>query len=117
VEEFFSIERTEDISVIRLSFNEINLEQREELKKDFLDVIASGARKFVIDFSRVGFLSSLVMATIVFFAKEVGKNNGVVKLSGLSREARSVFQLAQLDKVFELYDTEHDAVESLKTSL
>ena len=71
-------------------------------------------RKFIIDLSGVGFLSSLVIATVVFFAKKVKENNGELKLSGLSSEAYSVLQITQLDKVFDLHDTEDDAVQSFK---
>ena len=102
--------------VINFSFNEINLEQREDIKKELAVLLDSGAKKFVIDLSKVGFLSSLVIAIIVFFAKEVRKNGGQIKLSGLSSEAFSVFQLTQLDRIFELYETERDALESFKSA-
>ena len=108
---FITTEKVQDIDVIHFSFDEIDLNQREELKKELQVLLGEGGTKFVIDLSKVGFLSSLVIATIVFFAKEVRKNNGKIKLCGLSSEAFGVFQLTQLDKIFELYETEHDALE------
>jgi len=112
MEQFFSTDKINDIDVIRLSFNEINLEEREQLKKDLVSVLAAGTQKFIIDFSKVGFLSSLVIATIVFFAKEVRNKGGDVKLCFLSKEARSVFEVTQLNKIFELYNTDQDAAAS-----
>ena len=109
----FSVSReANDITVLSFSFNEINLDQREVLKEELSDIIASGKTKFVLDLSKVGFLSSLVIATIVFFAKEARKNSGEVKLCSLSNEALSVFQLTHLDRVFEVYETEEDALQS-----
>jgi anti-sigma B factor antagonist len=112
--EFLASEKIGDIIVVRLAFNEINRDQREEIKKDLQKLIDAGERKFVIDLAKVGFISSLVIATIIFFTKAVREKNGQVKVSGLSGEAFSVFQLTQLDKILELYESEHDALESYK---
>ncbi|MFQ5951818.1 MAG: STAS domain-containing protein [Candidatus Omnitrophota bacterium] len=114
MEKFFSSEKIQDVVVIRFLFNEINLVQREKLKKGLQQILHDNGKKFIIDLSGVGFVSSLVLATIVFFAKEVRIGEGELKLCGVSTEARSVFQLTQLDKIFEIYDTEHDAIESWK---
>ncbi|MGB2660948.1 MAG: STAS domain-containing protein [Candidatus Omnitrophota bacterium] len=114
MEKFFSREKVQDVNVVRFFFNEINLDQREKIKNELNKMLLEDEKKFVIDLSGVGFVSSLVLATIVFFAKEVKKSGGGLKLSGVSDEGRSVFQLTQLDKVFEIYDTEQSAVESFK---
>ena len=114
MEKVFSTEKRGDITVIRFVFDEISLVQREELKKKLEEIPVDENRKFIIDLSGVGFLSSLVIATVVFFAKKVKENNGELKLSGLSSEAYSVLQITQLDKVFDLHDTEDDAVQSFK---
>ncbi len=114
MKKFLTSEKVGDVTVVNLCFNEINLEQREQLKKGLTALLRSGETNFVIDLSRIGFLSSLVLATIVFFSKEVRGNNGAIKLCGLSSEAFSIFQLTQLDKIFELYETKRDALESFK---
>lgn len=116
-QKLFSVTKSGDVTIIRLCFNELGLEQREQLKKELYPLIPAGDKNFVLDLSRVGFLSSLAIALVVFFAKEVRKNNGNIKLCGLTSEAFSIFQLTQLDKVFELYETERDAVESFKKIL
>ncbi len=112
MEGFFSSEKVGDVNVIRLFFNEINLEQKEELKKELAGAVASDEKKFILDFTKVGFISSLVIATVIFFSKEVKESGGAVKLSGLSKEGLGVFQITHLDKAFELYGTEQEALES-----
>jgi anti-sigma B factor antagonist len=112
--EFLTSEKFDGVVIVRLSFNEINRDQREEIKKDLQKLLDAGERKFIIDLAKVGFISSLVIATIIFFTKAVREKNGYVKISGLSSEAFGVFQLTQLDKILELYETEHDALESYK---
>ncbi|MGB3056753.1 MAG: STAS domain-containing protein, partial [Candidatus Omnitrophota bacterium] len=87
---------------------------REELKKEMEKLLKGDNKKFIIDLTKVGFISSLVLATLVFFAKEVREREGAVKLTGVSTEAYSIFQLTQLDKVFEIFETEQEALETLK---
>ena len=114
MDESFKIEKKGEVDVVEFYFNEITLEQREKIKEKLQALLKAGDKNFIIDLSKVGFVSSLVLALIVFFAKEVKALGGELKLSGLTAEALSVFQITQLDTVFELYDTEHDALESFK---
>ena len=114
MENFMTARKVDDVNILSFSFNEINLDQREQIKHELAELVNKGETKFVVDLAKVGFVSSLVIATIVFFAKEARKHDGEVKLSGLSNDAYSIFQLTQLDKIFELYETESDAVESFK---
>ena len=117
MDEFITKDKVRDIDVIRFAFREINLEQYEELKKKLKELVHNGDTKFIIDLTEVGFLSSLVIAAIVFFAKEVRKKNGTLKISGLSVEAFNIFQLTQLDKDFELFESEKAAIASFSGSL
>ncbi len=106
------IEKIKGVNVARFCFNEIALDQRKEIKDALGGLLEKGEKEFVIDLSRIGFLSSLAIALIVFFSKEVRKREGHVKISGLSDEAAGIFEITQLDRIFEVYDTELDAVAS-----
>ena len=114
MQEPITIEKIDGVNVARLCFNEIGLDQRKEIKDAFGLLLEKGEKEFVIDLSKVGFLSSLAIALIVFFAKEVRKTEGHIKISGLSPEAASVFEITQLDRIFDVYDTERDAVKSFR---
>ena len=106
------IEKINGVNVARFCFNEIALDQRKEIKDELGGLLEEGEKEFVIDLSRIGFLSSLAIALIVFFSKEVREREGHVKISGLSDEAAGIFEITQLDRIFEVYDTELDAVAS-----
>jgi anti-anti-sigma regulatory factor len=42
------------------------------------------------------------------------KNGGKLMLFNLRQAIRDVFELSRLDKVFEIYDSEKDALEGIK---
>jgi len=108
----FTHEKIQGIDVIRFCFNEIGLQQREVMKKELDSVIPENGGKFLFNLSGVGFLSSLAIATMVFFAKKVRERGGEVKLCAASEGTRNVIKIVQLDKVFEIFDTEREAMKN-----
>ena len=110
---YFTHEKIQEIDVVRFCFREIGLQQREELKKALNSLAPEKGGKFVFNLASVGFLSSLAIATLVFFAKNVRETCGEVKLCAASDVTKNVIKIVQLDKVFEVYDTEQEAVKSI----
>jgi anti-anti-sigma factor len=113
VEKLVNVDKTTDVCIIRLSFNEINRDQRDELKSSLKSILENDGRNFIIDLSKVGFLSSLVIATLIFFSKEVNARGGKIRLFSTSSEPRAVLHLTKMDKIFRVYDGEKEAIESL----
>ena len=108
------IEKKDGINVVHFLLHEITRDQREEIKERLKELLNAGETKFVINLEKVGFLSSMVIAVIVFLAKEVAQQEGIFKLCCLSSEAMGVLQLTKLDKAFDIYETEKEALFSFK---
>ena len=107
-------EKIGNVNVVRLVFNEINRDQREDIKKQLMDILENGGKNFIFDLSKVGFLSSLVIATIIFFAKELSTRGGHLKLFSTTNEPLAVLHITRMDKIFEVYKTEEEALASFK---
>ncbi len=112
--EYFTTEKIEGTTVIRFRFNEINLEQREALKEKLTSLLNTNDAKFILNLSKIGFLSSLVITTILFFAKEARQRNKEVKLCEPTKDGQTILQIMHLNKIFEAYETEREAIESFK---
>ena len=113
-EKLYSIENIGDVSIVRLRFDEISREDRERIKEVLNAQVKNDIKKFIIDLSKVGFISSLLLALILFFSKEIKQCEGLLKVSGLNKEAMSIFQLTNLDRVLDLYETEESALKSFE---
>ena len=98
---YFTSEKKDNVDIIRFAFDELSLDQREALKKELNDVLQSNETKIVLNLSKIGFLSSLMIATIISFTKDVKDRNGDVKLCELSKVAMDVVKITHLDKAFE----------------
>ncbi|MBU0570717.1 MAG: STAS domain-containing protein [Candidatus Omnitrophica bacterium] len=112
--EYFSKDHINDVTIVRFRFKEISIDQREELKMELDELLKTHHDKYVFNVAQIGFFTSLMIATTLFFAKELTKKDGEIKLCSLSDEAMDVLRLTRLDRVFEAYATEQEAVESFQ---
>jgi anti-sigma B factor antagonist len=71
--------------------------------------------KLLIDFSNVEYLSSAVLGKLVAIHKKVAEGKGQMKLAAIKPAIKEVFKITKLDKVFDIHDTHHSAMDSFKT--
>jgi len=109
---YFSTENINGLTIVRFSFREISIDQREELKKELDQLLHEGHSKFIFNMKQIGYFTSLMITTTLFFAREISKRDGEIKLCELSDDAMDVVRLTRLDKVFEIYNNEERAIKS-----
>lgn len=83
---------------------------RQELKTGVSEALDHGERRFVIDFSRTGYIDSSGLGALVSISKKVREQDGELRLSGLNEDLRSLFELTKLDTLFAISDTAERAV-------
>jgi len=64
----------------------------------------------VINMREVGFMDSSGLATLVEAMQLSRRYGGQLKLVGISRRVRSIFEISRLDKIFQIYDNEAEAL-------
>ena len=90
---------------------EINLSTSQDLKKSFEKL---PMKKIVVDLGRVGYIDSPGLATLVEMLKKVKGQGGSLGLSGMSDKVRSLFEITKLDKLFQIYPGQKEAVSGVK---
>ena len=68
----------------------------------------------VLDCSKVRRMDRSVAHLLLCCLEEAIKRNGDVKLAGIPAGARTIFELSGLDRLFEVYDTNAEAVKSFR---
>lgn len=95
-----------DVLVIRFRNHRVTEETAEQL-----DTLAQeGHRKLLLDFSNVGFLSSVALGKMLVIEKRLKDRNGRMKLFGVRSEMMELFLLTRLDRVFEIFLTRSEAL-------
>jgi anti-sigma B factor antagonist len=85
---------------------------RQELKTAIQEAQDHGERRFVIDFSRTGYIDSSGLGALVSISKRVREQGGDLRLSGLNEDLRSLFELTKLDTLFAISETAEQAAGS-----
>jgi anti-sigma B factor antagonist len=100
------------VTVIRVGEERIDANNAGELKIFAAGLVEGGAGIFGIDLQAVAFIDSSGLGALVAVKKRIGQN-GAIGLWGLAPQVRSLFDLTQLYKVFEIFETEADALAAL----
>ena len=105
--------RTEsDVTIIkpegRMDFNALM-----EFGSLMTQTIDGGARKILLDFSELEYLSSSGIRTIVDCQKQADAKKGMLVFCALNAQIKELFQVVQLDKVFKIYKTEFEALDHM----
>jgi anti-sigma B factor antagonist len=91
---------------------DLDINTSPEFKMFFDKMAKEKSGKMVIDFKNVGYVDSSGLATLVEIFKKVRAYNGKMKLSGFSPKVRGLFEITKLDRLFNIFDNEDDALDS-----
>src|SRR5207249_2460607 len=83
---------------------------RQDLKQKVLDALEAGARKFVIDFTKTGYIDSSGLGVLVSLSKKIREQGGDLRLAGLNEDLQTLFELTKLDTLFSITKTPAEAL-------
>jgi len=89
----------------RIVFGEEATLLRENLKS-----VLSSTRQVVLNLSGVSYIDSGGLGTLVGVYSSARASGADIKLTGLGQRLRDVLQITKLVTVFEVYDTEQEAI-------
>lgn len=93
----------------RIVFGEEATELRETLKK-----LLASTRKLIMNLSGVSYIDSGGLGTLVGVYSSARASGADIKLTGLGQRLKDVLQITKLVTVFEVYDTEQQAIAAFK---
>jgi anti-sigma B factor antagonist len=108
---FTATKHESGVYVIRVE-GQLIVGNRQELKTAVQEALEHGEQRFVIDFSRTGYIDSSGLGALVSISKRVREQGGELRLSGLNEDLRSLFELTKLDTLFAISDTADQAAGS-----
>ena len=84
-----------------------------DFKERMAELIASGNSKIVLDLSKVEFIDSSGLGAIVSSLKRMGGRGDLV-VCGLQETTMTMFRLTRMDRVFQVFGSEQQAVSALR---
>ncbi|NET58810.1 MAG: STAS domain-containing protein [Symploca sp. SIO2E6] len=71
----------------------------------------------VINLSQVNFIDSSGLTSLVAGMRDADKTKGSFRICNVHPEAKLVFEVTMMDSVFEIFDTEEEALEGVPRSM
>ena len=99
----------ENVSVITLS-GRLDSYTIAASRKLLEDAVNAELPRIVVNMQAVSFLDSTALSAFVVSLKRSRERGGNLHLCCLQQPVRMIFELTRLDKVFEMYASERDAV-------
>lgn len=89
---------------------EIDINSSPAIKKSFDKLISQKTSRIVINLSRVTYVDSSGLATLVEILKNMRSYGGKMRLACMSPKIKSLFEITKLEKLFEILADEETAI-------
>jgi anti-sigma B factor antagonist len=115
--ENFAIKKIEDERITSEFLNCYKLAGRidAETSQEFeltMRLLQKQEKYVVFDFSELNYINSFGIGILVDLQKNILKNEGIVKICGLSPSIKKIFQITYLTRVFEIFENFEQALDS-----
>jgi anti-sigma B factor antagonist len=93
---------------------EVDLYSSPEVRKIIISLTKQKSPAIIIDLAKVTYMDSSGIATLVEGLQQTGKYKGKFAVVGLRSGVKEVFELSRLDKVFDIYENEEQALDEIR---
>jgi len=100
------------VMVVMVREERLDAHNSDELKAEMNRLFESGTKDLLVDLKEVRFIDSSGLGSLVSGYKNASTHQGNIKLCSLQTQVKSMFELTRLHRVFDIYQTMDEALES-----
>lgn len=100
------------VMVVMVREERLDAHNSEELKVEINRLFEIGTKDLLVDLKEVRFIDSSGLGVLVSGFKNAATHQGSIKLCSLQTQVKSMFELTRLHRVFDIYQTIDEALES-----
>ena len=108
-----AVEKVGDVAVVVIPVEELDASNAPEFKRDMAPALEAHAN-LVLDLSRLRFVDSSGLGAFISCLRKLNARGGDLKLSGMSKQVRAVFELVRMHRVFDILPTKQEAVQAFE---
>jgi anti-sigma B factor antagonist len=104
-----TLEHVGNVAVAVVPVEELDAGNVGEFKRDIAPVLEAHTN-LVLDLSRLRFVDSSGLGAFISCLRKLNAKGGDLKLCGMTKQVRAVFELVRMHRVFDILATREDAV-------
>jgi len=101
-----------DVAILKIS-GDVDLYSSPQVRNKILALLAKTQKNLLVNLKDVSYMDSSGVATLVEALQLTNKRGGKLRLYHLGPAIRDVFELSRLDKVFDICETESQALNGI----
>jgi len=101
------------VSILRFKGDRLDAHNSDDLKAKIKEIFEGGAKSVLVDLTEVRFIDSSGLGALVSGFKNAINYKGSLVLTGFQDQVRSMFELTRLNRVFDIYASEEEALAAL----
>ncbi len=109
-----SFDRMGDVVTAIVPMEELDASNSAEFKRDIAPVL-SATTKLALDLSRVRFVDSSGLGAFISCLRILNEKGGDLKLYGMSKQVRAVFELVRMHRILDFCATKEEAVNAFSS--
>jgi anti-anti-sigma factor len=98
-----------DVKVVRFE-GKLDTNTTPEAEVRLGEILEQGARKIVIDFEDLDFVSSAGLRILLATAKKLGACGGALRVCSLNETVRDIFDISGFSTLLRVFDDEQEAL-------
>ncbi len=106
-----AVHRSGEVLVVQFTAQKILTETViAQIGRDLLALADEAGGKMLLNFQGVTFMSSAMIGKIVLLSKKCANVKTIIKLCNIAPSIKEVFEITRLNKMFQIHETEADAL-------
>lgn len=108
------VDQLDNIAIAEIPVEELDASNAGELKRDMAPILNANNR-VVIDLSRLQFVDSSGLGSLLSCLRTLSAKGGDLKLCGMTKQVRAAFELVRMHRIFDIFPTRLEAVHGFKS--
>ena len=108
-----AVDKMGDVAIAELPVEELDASNAGEFKRDIAPLLEAHT-KLVIDLSRLRFVDSSGLGAFISCLRKLNAKGGDLKLCGMSKQVRAVFELVRMHRIFDIFGTREEALRAFQ---
>jgi anti-sigma B factor antagonist len=108
-----AVEKFGAVTIATLHGDELDASNVQDFKRDVAPVLAEN-RNVILDLSHLRFIDSSGLGAMLSCLRQLNATGAELKLCGMAKAVRAVFELVRMHRIFDIYDTREQAVSSFQ---
>lgn len=104
-----AVEKDGEVAVATIAATELDAGNASEFKRDMAPILETNL-KVVLDLTRLRFVDSSGLGAFLSCLRKLNEKRGALKLCGMSKQVRAVFELVRMHRIIDMHATRPEAV-------